>query len=416
MSGTNRVRRTGHESSLPSVSVGTGTREETLREEFHREYDVGYVAPGLPRPTFKQGLKHYLASALVYGSVLLLYTFHPWFGNLLGGQVNGVYPALVVYYHVYAAYLILAPAVFLLWRPQSLWASKNVRIVGYLWRAARGLGRQASRDLKPTYEEKHALMFLLIKIIYAPWMISSFMNEYASAAAVIPAFAKVDEAAKLLRISPTLFKLDAVYELMYHAVFVIDSAIFMFGYHWEAGFLRNKLRYTETNLFHILVCLACYGPFNLATSQFFGTSNQSVLILWHGDIRSPVTWVLRGLAMCFMLLLLSSSLSMATRASNLTNRGIVTWGPYAIVRHPGYFAKNMFWLMTLIPMFVPNNADPTFTWPAYLMYSARLVWGAMGWGMLYFLRAITEERLLMRDPDYVAYCKKVRYRFIRWVY
>ena len=387
--------------------------EAKARAEFHRQYDVSYLAPGLPRPPLKQALKHYLASALVYGSVLLLYTISPWFRSLLSGGFVKDWPALRMYYYVYAAYLVICPLVIFPFRPRSLWASKNIRIVGYVWRVARSLFHPAaghnSRDLKPSYEEKHALMFLLIKIIYAPWMISSFLNEYHAA---VPIVQHYEQWVRL----PLPYRLDAVYELVYHGVFVLDSAVFALGYHWESGLLKNKLRYAETNLFHLLVCLACYGPFNLATGQLFGTSNQSVLILWRGDIMHPATWVLRGLGVFFLLLLLSSSLSMCTRASNLTNRGIVDWGPYAIVRHPGYFAKNMFWLLTLIPLFVPNKADPAFTWSAYRLFCARLIWGFVGWGTLYFLRAITEERLLMRDPDYVAYCKKVRYRFIPGVY
>ena len=180
--------------------------------------------------------------------------------------------------------------------------------------------------------------------------------------------------------------------------------------------MGNKLRYAETNGFHLLVCLACYSPFNLATGQIFGPSSQTHMILWHGDILSPMTWLLRGFGVFFLLLLLSSSLSMFTRASNLTNRGIVTWGPYAIIRHPGYLAKNLFWLLTLLPLTVPNHADPHFTWSAHLLLCARIGFGFLGWGTLYFLRAITEERFLMRDPDYIAYCRKVRYRFIPWIY
>jgi protein-S-isoprenylcysteine O-methyltransferase Ste14 len=34
------------------------------------------------------------------------------------------------------------------------------------------------------------------------------------------------------------------------------------------------------------------------------------------------------------------------------------------------------------------------------------------WSLIYYLRAVTEERHLMNDPDYQAYCRKVRYRFI----
>ena len=131
-----------------------------------------------------------------------------------------------------------------------------------------------------------------------------------------------------------------------------------------------------------------------------------------GDITHPMTWILRAIAVFFLLLLTTSSFSLFTKASNLTNRGIVDWGPYRIIRHPGYVAKNMFWLTTLIPVFIPNTSSPDFTWTAYLVSSAVIIWGFLGWGTIYFLRAITEERFLMKDPDYVAYCKKVRYRFI----
>jgi protein-S-isoprenylcysteine O-methyltransferase Ste14 len=76
----------------------------------------------------------------------------------------------------------------------------------------------------------------------------------------------------------------------------------------------------------------------------------------------------------------------------------------------------MFWLMTMIPAFIPNTADPRFTWSSFLFFCLTMVWGFIGWATLYFLRALTEEKFLMRDPDYVAYCKKVKYRFIPGVY
>ena len=38
-----------------------------------------------------------------------------------------------------------------------------------------------------------------------------------------------------------------------------------------------------------------------------------------------------------------ASLAMGLRASNLTNRGIVTTGPYRLMRHPAYVAKNISW-------------------------------------------------------------------------
>lgn len=43
-----------------------------------------------------------------------------------------------------------------------------------------------------------------------------------------------------------------------------------------------------------------------------------------------------------------ASLSLGFKASNLTNRGIVTKGPYRWVRHPAYAAKLGIWLIQLV--------------------------------------------------------------------
>ncbi len=382
--------------------------------DFHRQFDVSYVDPNLPKPAFGLALKHYAASALIYGAVLVMFTVSPWFRGLLSAKVFRGYSALTAYYVAYAAYLVICPFVVFLGRPRSLWVSKNVLILGYLKRLVLGVTRSANQlirgDLKPTYQEKHAIMFLLIKIIYGPLMTSNLLASYNTVVQIVNGMSKLPSNAS------RMYMLDAGYELLYHLVFLLDPAVFVVSYHSESGLLGNKLRYAETNPFHLLVCLACYLPFNMATGAVFGPSSRNPLILWRGDLSHPATWVLRSLGVFFLLLLLSSSLSLFTRASNLTNRGIVDWGPYRIIRHPGYLSKNLFWLLTLIPAFVPNMANPRFAWSAHLLFCATLVWGFLGWGTLYFLRAITEERFLMRDPDYVAYCRKVRYRFIPGVY
>ena len=389
-------------------------RDSEQHRDFHKQFDISYVDPALPKATFELALQHYIASALIYGAVLVMFTVSPWFRGLLAGKVLRDYSALTAYYAAYVAYLVICPLVVFLGRPRSLWVSKNVRILGYLKRLALWLtqsgNQSAAQGWRPTYQEKHAMMFLLIKVIYGPLMVSNLLASYNTIGQIMNGMSKLPESAS------RLYMFDAGYELLFNLVFFLDPVMFAVGYHSESGLLGNKLRYAETNPFHIFVCLACYLPFNMATGAVLGPSSRSHLILWHGDLSHPFTWALRGLGVLFLLLLLSSSLSMFTRASNLTNRGIVDWGPYRLIRHPGYLAKNMFWLLTLIPAFVPNKADPRFTWPAYLWFCATLIWGFLGWCTLYYLRAITEERFLMRDPDYVAYCRKVRYRFIPGVY
>lgn len=81
------------------------------------------------------------------------------------------------------------------------------------------------------------------------------------------------------------------------------------------------------------------------------------------------------------------------------NRGIVTSGPYKIVRHPiyfGYFLNHLFFLLANFGIY--NLA----------IYIA-----------LYFFQAVRiwrEELLLKKDPVYADYMKKTVYRFVPGVF
>ena len=113
------------------------------------------------------------------------------------------------------------------------------------------------------------------------------------------------------------------------------------------------------------------------------------------------TFVLRFVILLLFLVYGWATVSLGTKCSNLTNRGIVFHGAYKWVRHPAYIAKVSAWWLALLPII--------FSFPEAGL--AMLVWTA-----LYFLRAITEERHLAKDPDYIEYCKQVPYRFIPKVY
>ena len=351
-------------------------------------------------------LRHYAVSAAIYGAALGFIAFCPLYRDLLQVSYGPVRP-LQVYGWLYGLYLAAALPILLICRPASLWTSKNLAVAAYLARVARRLfGRgDAPRgsSLQPSYLEKHALAFLLIKLYYGPLMLNS---AFLCANDLTPALEQT-------RAHPAgLEFLDGCYMIFVSGIFLLDSVLFFVGYHTEAGLLRNRLRFAETNLVRILVCVACYPPFNAVSAGFFGPSNYESRIVFRGDLAHPMTWILRGLAVLALLLLTSASCSLFTKASNLTNRGIVDWGPFRFVRHPGYVGKNLFWVFTVIPLFVPNTTAPDFTWGAYLFLCASVVWAVLGWGTIYYLRALTEEQFLRQDPDYVAYCHKVRYRFI----
>ena len=100
---------------------------------------------------------------------------------------------------------------------------------------------------------------------------------------------------------------------------------------------------------------------------------------------------LAGLAM-LALALLSLRRSFAIVPAN---HGVREGGFYRLVRHPVYLSEMTLLLGVVI-------ANPTFR--------NITIW-LIEWG-LQFARALAEERHLAADPSYLAYCRRVRYRFI----
>jgi len=88
-----------------------------------------------------------------------------------------------------------------------------------------------------------------------------------------------------------------------------------------------------------------------------------------------------------------ATMAFGFRFSNLTNRGILTHGPYAVSRHPAYLSKNLFWWISTIPVLTLGSVVDAVR--------ATLLLAAVSG--VYYWRAKTEERHLKLDPDYRAY-------------
>jgi len=82
------------------------------------------------------------------------------------------------------------------------------------------------------------------------------------------------------------------------------------------------------------------------------------------------------------------------RFSNLTDRGILTHGPYALTKHPAYLSKNTFWWLSTLPFLVTSN-----NWHDAVRDTAILACVSG----VYYWRARTEEWHLRNDPAYVEY-------------
>jgi hypothetical protein len=189
----------------------------------------------------------------------------------------------------------------------------------------------------------------------------------------------------------------SVYELLYSVAFFIDLTFAALGYLFALELFGTHIRSAQPRLLGWLVALACYPPFwpDLSNSIFKYNPDGRTWGDFFGGV--PVLSHLWALTMlCLVSVYAISTVQFGVRFSNLTNRGIITNGPYRWLKHPAYVTKNISWWMLVAP-FMPHAG--------YLesIRSCALILAVNG---IYYLRAKTEERHLSEDPayrDYVAF-------------
>jgi protein-S-isoprenylcysteine O-methyltransferase Ste14 len=193
------------------------------------------------------------------------------------------------------------------------------------------------------------------------------------------------------------------FDLFYHSTlasfFIIDVSLGLIGYLCSSRWLRNKSKSVDSSLSGWMVALVCYPPFNSITHNYLPYSQSSgspYAILQYEWIAI----LLKVIILLLFAIYVWATMAFGLRFSNLTNRGILTKGPYAWVRHPAYFCKNLAWW---------GESIRSFSSPGQFLFLAV-------WNVIYFLRAYTEERHLRQDPDYLAYCERVKYKFIPGVW
>jgi protein-S-isoprenylcysteine O-methyltransferase Ste14 len=112
------------------------------------------------------------------------------------------------------------------------------------------------------------------------------------------------------------------------------------------------------------------------------------------------------LLLCLLAVYTWASVALNFKASNLTHRGIVARGPYRYIRHPAYISKNLTWWIGLMPALIAALDKSQ-------MDALAMVGSMLGWSVIYYMRALTEEdHLRSVDGEYDVYCQKVKYRFI----
>jgi len=178
-------------------------------------------------------------------------------------------------------------------------------------------------------------------------------------------------------------------------MFVVDVAFATAGYILTFRPLDAHIRTANPYAAGWTAALICYPPFVLMTAggpldYHQGTADWTH---WLGGAHPWLVGAWGAMLVGLTALYAWATVAFGLRFSNLTNRGIVTHGPYAWTRHPAYLSKNLFWWLSSMPFLATTG------WIDGIRNAA--VMAAVSG--VYYWRAKTEERHLLADPAYREY-------------
>ena len=291
---------------------------------------------------------------------------------------------------------VLALIAFFLTRHDAR-ASKSLRFFRVLARWAKAPAELLARGLSP--DDRLAVLSTLLKSFFGPMMALFLMAHCMGALSNGQAILELGITQDSVR---SLFDRFGYWFLMQVILFV-DVLLFTIGYLVESPRLGNEIRSVDPTLLGWAAALLCYPPFNsLITSRVLGAPVSDFPQFDDPTMHLALNLLLLALLAGYA----SASVALGLKASNLTHRGIVARGPYALIRHPAYVCKNMAWWIGSVPLVTSEFAKSPVNGLLVLA-------SVLAWTMLYVLRALTEEDHLRKvDGDYAAYAAKVRYRFI----
>ena len=333
-------------------------------------------------------LKNYLTNIILIWAAILFYKYNNFYSNFLTQETQTIIFYLALTYTIIGLFIyIIIPIETRETKGKLIFRSFKKISLSFYHIFKRFTSNIKTPLPKLDHKEKTAFLFIIVKIFFLPLMINFMINNYHAVNFQISDVLKAP-------LSILSFN-NIIYPFLIAVLFFIDTLYFSFGYSVELKSLNNTVRSVEPTIFGWLVALICYPPFNGMVSDY---------VSWYANdmatfSTSIITFIMRILIIVLLIIYVGASVSLGAKCSNLTNRGIVTRGTYSIVRHPAYIAKVSAWWLMIIPVF------------SLVAFGSMLLWTG-----IYFMRAITEERHLSKDPDYIKYRNKVRWRFIPYIY
>ncbi len=369
-------------------------------------YNTRFNSP--KKELMKNPIKNYLSTIFFIFLVYFFYNsfeyYHRFFfANFLLKPLEIHINSFLIFKVIISLYIFLLPIFYTFYTGKSKallvleFLSKKITHFSYRW----------------SHEEKTALLAWIVKAFWAPLMIFWLSDHIITMINNTVATYQIWDLWKtnFIGFFDTYFFWFAFSIILFSDVF-----FFTLWYLIEAPILKNTIKSVEPTLLWWAVALASYPPFNWYVTNGISFQWNTIIpwINWYSQdfpkFDDPTLHITMN---CLILLLMwmysYASISLGWKASNLTNRWIITHWPYRFVRHPAYICKNTAWWIGGLPFII--NAVRGEDWNA-LFY---IILGLSGWSFIYFMRAWTEERHLSKDEEYRKYKKKVKYRFIPWV-
>lgn len=377
-------------------------------------------------PGVKQIFNHWICSAIVYGIIILIFNYNNYYSNMLTGEFFGL-TSKKFFNILYIEYLLISPIILFLFKPVSLWHSHTILICKYFRKIFCSAMRKNVSNTSgferfiPDKNEAFAISVILIKMFFGAFIINELFilsevvrTDFPWTAVCVKNIIILN---KDLFQSPVFFNIarEELYKFGINILLLVDLFCFSFGYLTESDLLNNKIKSVDLTPAGIFFCLACYPPFNDVTGAFLGGYIPSTINVYDNP-DGVFSWILKSIYFIFVFIYVAASVALFTKAGNLTNRGIVDKWPYSVVRHPAYVCKILFWSVPIVPMIFVNFRDVNFSLFEYIIGLVFVLLNIFATTIIYYFRAITEERHLLKDPDYVQYCKKVKYRFIPYIW
>lgn len=272
--------------------------------------------------------------------------------------------------------LLVASVPYILWIERKLVEPRDG-----CWQFGRLLIGQGRDDQTARAAIAGHLRAWTVKGFFTAFMISTLPGNWQAVMAIDP--------------KPWLDDVVQLGEGLVAVMFLVDVTLATTGYLLTMRPLDSHIRSANPYVAGWTAALLCYPPMFL---MYAGGPLD-----YHGDFRAYSVWLgghpLLLTLDVFALIALTGIYAWATiafglRFSNLTNRGIITNGPYAWCRHPAYVSKNLFWWCASMPFLAASGS-----WLDAFRNAAILALI----NAIYYWRARTEERHLLADPEYVAY-------------